>query len=356
MLFETEAEDRPVKRSRYTDQLVAVKFDLKPLGKSHVTSPVTQVVRKPVSNPPPKLPPVMPTTRQPTREEIAAIIAAASAVASTPTPPVPEENEASVHKTTSKPPKKSQTKEEKEANKEKRLMKLVGSVVVKCMSKYQKQMDTAQFKKHAKEVGIFASACRLSINGFPLQLTQIITDKEKKSSSYKEGKLDSLSDEKVAKIKKFSKDYIARILRKMEKSGDKRKGSSSSAPAPTQVGSSKSAETPNLHDAPNGAEIPMADSTAEEAMDLEEDSGSDAEVDEMEEQGHPEQGQSPRLDGRSGDHDKMRDEAMEIWAETTDPRPRPPNDTAFDNWDKDRDKGDVDIFSGPTGSALSIGS
>jgi histone-lysine N-methyltransferase SETD2 len=38
--------------------------------------------------------------------------------------------------------------------------------------------------------------------------------------------LDALSDEKVAKIKKFCKDYIARVLRKLEKS-DRKFGSSS---------------------------------------------------------------------------------------------------------------------------------
>ena len=38
-----------------------------------------------------------------------------------------------------------------------------------------------------------------------LQLTHVIADKEKKSASYKEGKLDSLSDEKTVKIKKFAK-------------------------------------------------------------------------------------------------------------------------------------------------------
>jgi [histone H3]-lysine36 N-trimethyltransferase len=48
--------------------------------------------------------------------------------------------------------KKAMTAEEKEALKEKRLQKLVGAVVVKCMSKYQKQMDHELFKKHAKEV------------------------------------------------------------------------------------------------------------------------------------------------------------------------------------------------------------
>ena len=47
---------------------------------------------------------------------------------------------------------KKSTPEEKEANKEKRLLKLVGAVVVKCMSKYQKDMDHELFKQHAKEV------------------------------------------------------------------------------------------------------------------------------------------------------------------------------------------------------------
>ncbi|TCD67121.1 histone methyltransferase set2 [Steccherinum ochraceum] len=94
---------------------------------------------------------------------------------------------------------KHQSKEEKEANKEKRLLKLVGAVVVKVMSKYQHQIDHDSFKKHAKE------------------LTQIITEKEKKSNSYREGKLDSLSEEKVVKIKKFAKDYIAKVLRRAEK-------------------------------------------------------------------------------------------------------------------------------------------
>lgn len=51
-----------------------------------------------------------------------------------------------------KPHKKPQTPEEKEANKEKRLLKLVGEVVVKCMSKHSKAMDHNSFKKHAKEV------------------------------------------------------------------------------------------------------------------------------------------------------------------------------------------------------------
>ena len=48
--------------------------------------------------------------------------------------------------------KTSLTPEEHEANKEKRLLKLIGAVVVKCMSKHSKSFDHDAFKKHAKEV------------------------------------------------------------------------------------------------------------------------------------------------------------------------------------------------------------
>lgn len=48
--------------------------------------------------------------------------------------------------------RKAMTAEDKEANKEKRLLKLVGAVVVKCMSKHSKSFDRDSFKRHAKEV------------------------------------------------------------------------------------------------------------------------------------------------------------------------------------------------------------
>ncbi len=52
----------------------------------------------------------------------------------------------------SKHKKPHQSKEDKDANKEKRLLKLISPVVVKCMSKHKDQMDHDQFKKYAKEV------------------------------------------------------------------------------------------------------------------------------------------------------------------------------------------------------------
>ncbi|KAF8804407.1 hypothetical protein BYT27DRAFT_7107098 [Phlegmacium glaucopus] len=152
--------------------------------------------------------------------------------------------------------KKSLTSEEREANKEKRLLKLIGAVVVKCMSKYSKAFDHDAFKKHAKE------------------LTQVIADKEKKSSSYREGKLDTLSEEKVIKIKKFSKDYINKILRRMEKSGKRSKPPSVSTMLPTP---STSMHTPNSND--GGGDTSVVSMSVEEAMDMDPDSGSDAEDD-----------------------------------------------------------------------------
>ncbi|KAF8549008.1 hypothetical protein OG21DRAFT_1500664 [Imleria badia] len=137
-------------------------------------------------------------------EAEAARLAAVAAAATVEPPP-------EVVKKKPKAPKKPQPKEDREANKEKRLLKLVGAVVVKCMSKYSGKMDTDVFKKYAKE------------------LTHIITEKEKKSSSYKEGRLDALSDEKITKIKKFAKDYITKVLRKLEKPKSKH-GSASSKP------------------------------------------------------------------------------------------------------------------------------
>ncbi|KAK0447892.1 uncharacterized protein EV420DRAFT_864399 [Desarmillaria tabescens] len=149
------------------------------------------------------------------------------------------------HSSHHSPQKKAETFEQKEANKEKRLLKLVGAVVVKCMSKYAKSMEHDVFKKHAKE------------------LTHIITEKEKKSRSYRDGKLDALSDEKVAKIKKFAKEYIGKVLRKSEK----RKR----IDAVIEATPSGSADTPDSAGGGDFVDIPM---TMEDAMDIA-DYGSD---------------------------------------------------------------------------------
>lgn len=105
----------------------------------------------------------------------------------------------------------------------------------------------------------------------PIQLTQLIADKEKKSSSYREGRLDTLSEEKVTKIKKFAKEYIAKVIRKMDKSGIRPKPSAPDTP-------STSMHTPNSHD---GGDALMHDisMSVEEAMGMEVDSDSDHDAD-----------------------------------------------------------------------------
>ncbi|KAJ3572195.1 hypothetical protein NP233_g3246 [Leucocoprinus birnbaumii] len=145
-------------------------------------------------------------------------------------------------------------KEAKEANKEKRLLKLVGAVVVKSMSKYAKGLPKEDFKKHAKEA---------------IQLTHLIAEKEKKSSSYKENRLDSLSDEKVAKIKKFCRDYITKLLRKLEKSGRGFKSGSSGTGQHSTP--STSAATPSSAHDDVDRDYDGMEMSVEEAMDLDDD-------------------------------------------------------------------------------------
>ncbi|KAI0070968.1 hypothetical protein K474DRAFT_1712871 [Panus rudis PR-1116 ss-1] len=239
-VYQTEEDARPAKRPK--SRSPSPRLRVKPLGYSYFQPPPTSY-GKPIfasiptpgfpsvvdSTPPPssQTPPVQDRKIfygrfEPAREDVATIIAAAAAAKAAEEEAARKAKEAAEREAAEKAARKEKEREkrkkaaasssssgkshhmsaeEKEANKEKKLLKLVGAVVVKCMSKHKDQFDHDSFKKHAKE------------------LTQIIADKEKKSSSYKEGKLDSLSDEKVIKIKRFSKEYIAKVIRKMEKKG-----------------------------------------------------------------------------------------------------------------------------------------
>ncbi|KAG1732683.1 uncharacterized protein EDB91DRAFT_1302092 [Suillus paluster] len=219
-----EEEMRPLKKPKWEDQYEQHHF--RPAPKR---PPSTITVQQHQWSAAPYPPPVIRGPRS--KEEIAAVIAAAKAAAEAEAAKVPPPSPPPEEKKTKKerPPKKTQTIEEKEANKEKRLLKLVGAVVVKCMSKYSKQLDHDQFKKYAKE------------------LTHVIAEKEKKSSGYKDGKLDALSDEKTAKIKKFAKEYIAKASPAVEE-----------------------------HEHEEGGDVPMM--SVDEAMDL--GDGSDSEADE----------------------------------------------------------------------------
>ena len=77
--------------------------------------------------------------------EVAAAEAAAAAAAA-------EKEKAEAKGARKRVKSSKKTPEEKEASKEKRLHKLVGAIVVKCMSKYAKTLNRELFKKYAKEV------------------------------------------------------------------------------------------------------------------------------------------------------------------------------------------------------------
>ncbi|KAF6750904.1 histone-lysine N-methyltransferase [Ephemerocybe angulata] len=161
-----------------------------------------------------------------------------------------------------------QREAEKQANKEKRLLKLVGAVVVGCMSKYAKNLNREMFKKYAKE------------------LTQVIADKEKKASTYKDDRLEALSEEKQAKIKKFSKDYIAKVLKKLADkgylasshgtgNGPGLKHRPSVSLTPTNATASSSTHTPQSLDGGDASMMGDLTMSVEEAMDMDPESGSE---------------------------------------------------------------------------------
>lgn len=134
---------------------------------------------------------------------------------------------------------------------------------------------------------------------YSLQLTHIIAEKEKKSSSYKDNKLDSLSDEKKAKIKKFAREYIQKILHRLERGKRRppdsgsgasvqshhRDGNTTTPPlAPLQPLSTPSQQGEEGGDADMDMEMAMS---VEEAMDLSADeddpNGVDMDADEDDE-------------------------------------------------------------------------
>lgn len=85
---------------------------------------------------------------------------------------------------------------------ERRLKKLVGDVVVRCMSEHKGELDRDVFKKHARE------------------LTTIICEKEKKNPKMwpppRDGRsaylADGLSRDKKDKVKAFASDYVTKLI------------------------------------------------------------------------------------------------------------------------------------------------
>lgn len=228
--------------------------------------------------------------------------------------------------------KKMLTPEEKEKNKEKRLMKLVGAVVVKCLSKYSKQFDRDAFKKHAKEVRTYVPcySTALQLTSTFVQLTQIISDKEKKSSNYRDNKLDGLSEEKEVKIKKFAKEYIAKVIRKIEKLSKRPQASTSLSASTANNTPSTSMTTPNSNDGGDSRHRDNAMSV-EEAMGMEPNSDSEGEGDDEDVEDKLQTGYSnamlpPRMPSRMFDgYFEREDDSMEMddgRLSSTDPRRR----------------------------------
>ncbi|KAF8487420.1 hypothetical protein DFH94DRAFT_641821 [Russula ochroleuca] len=269
-------EDRLPKRSKL-DDLVEVECAIKPLGFSSIRPFI------PNSNPHP----------HPPRGPAAAIIAAAAAAqkaaeeralmeAAAAAEELTKEEERIAERERRRKERKERERGEKKGdhdrgdNREKRLLKLVGAVVVKTMSKYRARMDVDTFKKHAKE------------------LTHIIAEKEKKSSSYKDNKLDSLSDEKKSKIKKFAREYINKVLHRLEKGKRRPPDSDSGASAQsrrhhhfhadTTTSPLPPLSTPSVQEEEGGdvdMEMEEMEMSVEEAMDLsaDEDDAVDVDVD-----------------------------------------------------------------------------
>ncbi|KAA1474184.1 SET domain-containing protein [Dentipellis sp. KUC8613] len=259
-----EPQSRPIKRSRVEDleqhtfTLAPPTVSRPPLSKSSVSEPSFNdkpTWFDPAAANKPKLDAaaiIAAAAAEQARQEAEAAAAAAKAAeeAAKKAARSKESKEERERRRRERKEKEKKRKADREANKNKRLLKLVGAVVVKCMSKYRSQMEVETFKKHAKE------------------LTHIIAEKEKKSSSYKENKLEALSDEKVNKIKKFAKEYINKVLHKLAKAGklSKRPPDSSASASGPSTDMTGAPQTPGEH--ANGAGKEM---TVEEAMDMSDD-------------------------------------------------------------------------------------
>ncbi|POV99805.1 hypothetical protein PSHT_13372 [Puccinia striiformis] len=82
------------------------------------------------------------------------------------------------------------------SSKDRKMKKLFGNVIVSAMSRYYKDslLDREQFKRRAKE------------------LTDILCEKERKSSQYETEKYEDISAGKETKIKAFTKDWVGKLL------------------------------------------------------------------------------------------------------------------------------------------------
>ncbi|CUA68819.1 histone-lysine N-methyltransferase SETD2 [Rhizoctonia solani] len=164
--------------------------------------------------------------RRPTKSELDAIIARASEVVSSPVPsnvalPTPSSEGTPKNGSSSGKNKKDWSKATYE-EKEKRMTKLVGEVVVRTLSKWKSDFSHESFKKTAKEI------------------TDKITETEMRRHGHSTGKLDKLSDEKTEKVKKFVKLSAAKHISRQKK--QHRQGSDST---PNELDVDTALTTPN---------------------------------------------------------------------------------------------------------------
>ncbi|KAJ1303275.1 hypothetical protein OPQ81_011472 [Rhizoctonia solani] len=149
--------------------------------------------------------------RRPTKSELDAIIARASEAAPSPVPsnvalPTPSSDGTPKNGSSSGRSKKDWSKATYE-EKEKRMTKLIGEIVVKTLSKWKADFSHDSFKKTAKEI------------------TDKITETEMRRYGHSSSKFDKLSDEKTEKVKKFVKLSAAKYISRQKK--QQRQGSDS---------------------------------------------------------------------------------------------------------------------------------
>ncbi|KAI0028737.1 hypothetical protein K488DRAFT_57880 [Vararia minispora EC-137] len=281
-LFGSAADLRPSKKYKKEFDDAPI-LDIKPLGYAVQPREAREAPSTPVFVPEE---PKEPLIKRPSKAQTASIIAAALATQQAEAAAAAVRAEEEKKKAEAKAEREKRRHERKErerskkdkaasreANKEKRLLKLVGAVVVKVMSKYKAKLPTETFKKHAKE------------------LTHLVAEKEKKTASYKDDKLDALPDEKQAKIKKFAKEYIHKVIHRLEKgkrtsgSGPGSRSGSGVLQSPLTPPSSSIPVTlstwPTLLSAEGDEAEGDLGMTVEEAMDLsDEESEGDEEEDE----------------------------------------------------------------------------
>lgn len=108
--------------------------------------------------------------------------------------------------------RKREKKPKPELPKEKRVLKLFSPVVVKAMSKYaQGALGKTDFKRRAQE------------------LTNLLVEKEAKSSKYADEEYKTLSPDKENKIRHFVKDWVIKLLARKGISGSSKSSSSRSS-------------------------------------------------------------------------------------------------------------------------------